>query len=129
MLPRYIYVGLKHTEIMDDSNDSNIIQVPSIQFSEEPAAIESSRTPDKILLVPPPSVPKRKPARQPALSITTHLFGSTATPIEYSISPYPIYCTGRCREEPECDVELKADVVRAKTRRPALPLNLSPIIL
>ena len=92
-------------------DNPNTIQVPIIQVSEEPAATESSRLPDKVLLVP-PSVPH--PARHPALSITTHLFGSSATPIKYSIaSPRPIFCTGRCREEPENDVELKADVVRA----------------
>jgi hypothetical protein len=92
---------------------SNTIQVPAIQVSDELAATESSRPPDKVLLVP-PSVPRL--VRHPALSITTHLFGSAATPIEYSIlSPYPIFCTGRCREEPERDVEQKADVVRANT--------------
>jgi hypothetical protein len=91
----------------------NTIQVPIIQVSEEPAATESSKLPDRVLLVP-PNVPHL--ARHPALSITTHLFGSSATPIQYSVeSPLPIFCTGRCREELENDVELKADVVRART--------------
>ena len=104
----YIHARLD-TEITDESST---IQLPSIQISEEPAT-ESSRQPDKVLLVSPSAVPRR--ARHPALSITTHLFGSAATPINYSIiSPYPLFCTGRCREEPERDVELKADVVRAK---------------
>ena len=96
------------------TDNLNTIQVPSIRVSEEPAETESSRQLDKILLVP-PSVPH--PARHPALSITTHLFGDASTPIQYSIqSPRPMYCTGRCREEPERDVELKADVVRARTQ-------------
>jgi hypothetical protein len=100
--------------------------VPAIQVSEELAATESSSPTDKVSLVPQaPSVPHL--ARHPALSITTHLFGNAAIPINYSIqSPYPIYCTGRCREEPERDdVELKADVVRARTQTSLL--NSSPI--
>ena len=96
-----------------DESESNTIQVPAILVSDDQAATESSRLPDKVLLVP-PSVPHL--VRHPALSITTHLFGDAATPIEYSTeSPYPIFCTGRCREEPERDVEQKADVVRAST--------------
>jgi hypothetical protein len=111
----YIHAGLGFTEITDDSN---IIQVPAIQtniqVSEEPAAADSSILPDKVLLMPPTgSVPHL--ARHPPLSITTNFFGSPATPIKYSMaSPCPIFCTGRCREEPENDVELKADVVRAR---------------
>ena len=105
----FIHAGLVFTEITDNSNT---IQVPVIHVSEEPAATESSRLPDKVSLVP-PSVPHL--ARHPPLSITTHLFSSSATPIMYSISsPHPIYCTGRCREDPESDVKLKADVVRAR---------------
>ena len=93
-------------------DNSNTIQMPTIHVSEESAAIESSRLPDKVLLVP-PSVPYV--ARRPDLSITTHLFDSASIPIKYSIlSPFPMFCTGRCREEPERDVELKADVVRAR---------------
>ena len=78
--------ALGHTEITDESNT---IQVPSIQVSEEPVATESSRQLDKVLLIS-PSVPRR--SRHPALSITTHLFGSAATPINYLIlSPYPLF--------------------------------------
>jgi hypothetical protein len=95
-------------------DDSNTIHMPTIQVSEEPSAAESSRLPDKVLLVP-TSVPGPHLARHPPLSITTHLFGNATTPIEYSIqSPYPIFCTGRCREDPGRDVELKADVVRKR---------------
>lgn len=104
-------------------DDSNIIQVPDIQILEEPATADSSILPDKVLLVPPTgSVPHL--ARHPPLSITTNLFGNSAT---YSIaSPRPIFCTGRCREEAESDVELKADVVRACQTS---PLNISLISL
>jgi hypothetical protein len=96
----------------------------NIQVSEEPAAADSSILPDKVLLVPPTgSVPHL--ARRPPLSIATNLFGSSATPIKYSIaSPCPIFCTGRCREEPESDVELKADVVRARTQTSLLNPSL-----
>ena len=104
-------------------DDSNTIQVPAIQVSEEQAVTEPSRLPEKVTLVP-PSAPHL--ARHPALSITTHLFGSSANPIKYSmVSPSPIFCTGRCREEPEGEVELKADVVRARIQ--ILLLNPSPI--
>ena len=106
-------------------DNSNTIQVPAIQVSEEQAATEPSRLPEKVVLVP-PSAPYL--ARQPALSITTHLFSSSTTPIKYSMaSPSPMFCTGRCREEPEGDDELKADVVRARTQ--TLLLNSSPIDL
>jgi hypothetical protein len=100
---------------MDIADNSNTIQKPVIQVSEEPAA-ESLRPqpPNKELLVLPSVL-----GRHPSLSITTHLSAnnwvdSSATPIEYPVSPRPIYCTGGCREQSERDVEPKADVVRDK---------------
>lgn len=105
----YIQLGLRSIEIVDIPDNSNAIQTPVIQVSEEPAT-ESLRPqpPNKELLVL-PSVS----GRHPPLSIITQVDGA-ATPIEYSISPCPIYCTGECRNQSERDVELKADVVRDK---------------
>ena len=115
----YIHAGLGFTEIMDNSNT---IQMPATQVSDEQAATEPLRLSEKVVLVP-PSAPHL--ALHPALSITTHLFDGSATPIKYSmVSPF---CTGRCREEPEGDVEPKADVVCTRTQ--TLLLNPSSVDL
>lgn len=58
-------------------------------------------------------------AKPPTLTLTTHLsthrwVDGSVTPTEYSKSPLSLYCTGVCRDEPERDVERKADVVRDK---------------
>lgn len=69
--------------------------------------------------------------KHPVLSITTHSsvgnwVSSSATPMKYSLSPFPIYCTGRCREEPQTgyDLEPKADVVRDRDPGPTTLVDL-----
>ena len=64
----------------------------------------------------PPGVPKLR--QHPTLSIIPesagNWVGSSDSPLKYMVSPRPIYCTGRCREEFEGRADLRADVVRDK---------------
>ena len=93
-------------------NFDTLLQVPVIQFSVEAAATKS-------LVVPvnegglTPGVPKLR--QHPTLSIVPesagNWVGSSDTPLKYMVSPRPMYCTGRCREDFEGRADLRADVV------------------
>ncbi|KAF8816852.1 hypothetical protein BYT27DRAFT_6378931 [Phlegmacium glaucopus] len=109
----------QETQLPVDSDNLDTVQVPVLHFSEELAATESLIAPlDKGALVP-LNLPQH--AQRPCLSVTTHLSpinwaGSSATPLKYSVSPRPIYCTGLCRDEPKDD-ELMADVISLSATR------------
>ena len=70
---------------------------------------------------PTPNVPPL--VQHPTLSITTYLsvrnwVDISVTPRQYSASPRPTYCTGRCREESGDDTNLTANVVGDKHFNP-----------
>jgi len=94
-------------------NFDTLLQVPVIQFSVEAAATKSLVVPVNEGGLAPPGVPKLR--QHPTLSIIpesiSNWAGSSDTPLKYMVSPRPMFCTGRCREEFEGRADLRADVI------------------
>jgi len=104
------------TQLSDISDNSGTIQTPTILISEGSPITESSRPPQREIQVS-IGVPQLAKLTITAHPSAHHWVDSIVTPTEYSKSPLSFYCTGVCREEPERDVERKADVVSISASR------------
>lgn len=107
-------VARQETQLSETSDNSDSVEAPVIQFTEEPAAIELSIVPPDEGVLVAPNVPQH--TQHSTLSINTDLstgkwIDSCATPLEFSLSPLPSFCTGTCREKSEDYVKPMADVI------------------